>query len=147
MTQLTHFSRLENMYQAAPINQIYKPTMTVGEGIATIRAEVDSSLHHSAGSLHGSVYFKMLDDAAFFAANSLEDEVFVLTSSFTTYLLKPVVAGELIARAKVVSRSGRQFVVDATVSLANGDEVGRGNGVFVKGKFPLIEAAGYGTDL
>jgi acyl-coenzyme A thioesterase PaaI-like protein len=36
--------------------------------------------HHSIHAVHGSVYFKALDDAAFFAVNSLVEDVFVLTA-------------------------------------------------------------------
>ena len=50
-----------------------------------------SSTGHTAGSLHGSAYFKLLDDSAFFAAQALEcgrseDAMFLLTTSFTTYI-------------------------------------------------------------
>lgn len=87
MTENNHFRALEHMYAAAPINQIYEPILTVSEGAAEIEIELSKQYHHSGGAVHGSVYFKMLDDAAFFAANSYETEVFVLTTSFTTYLL------------------------------------------------------------
>ena len=32
MNEATHFKALENMYAAAPINEIYKPSMAVSEG-------------------------------------------------------------------------------------------------------------------
>ena len=95
MDKHQHYKSLESMYLAAPINEIYKPTIEVTQGEAIIEISIDSSYHHSAGAVHGSVYFKMLDDAAFFAANSLEDQVFVLTTSFTTYLTRPVFEGSL----------------------------------------------------
>ena len=90
MIENYHFRALENMYAAAPINKIYEPTLTVSKGAAEIKIELSEQYHHSGGAVHGSVYFKMLDDAAFFAANSYETEVFVLTTSFTIYLTRPV---------------------------------------------------------
>jgi len=60
------------MYAAAPINNFFLPKITVSEGESIIEIEITEKLHHAAGGVHGSVYFKMLDDAAFFAANSLE---------------------------------------------------------------------------
>lgn len=48
---------------------------------------VKPSSFHAAGALHGSVLFKALDDAAIFAVYSVEPEVLVVTTSFTTYLL------------------------------------------------------------
>ena len=143
MSTSDHYRRLESMYQAAPVNAFYHPEMTVSEGEAEITIELSDKYHHSAGAVHGSVYFKMLDDAAFFAANSLEPDVFVLTASFTTYLTRPVVDGKLIATGKVVSETKSQFIAEAVVSDEHGNEVGRGNGIFVRSKMPLDTAKGY----
>jgi len=138
-----HYRRLENMYQAAPVNTFYKPIMTVSDAQAVIEIELSEQFHHSAGAVHGSVYFKMLDDAAFFAANSLEQEVFVLTTSFTTYLTRPVSEGKMKAIGKVVNRNKSQFIAESVVYNADGKEIGRGNGIFVPGKLKLVDARGY----
>lgn len=143
MTKPKHFSRLESMYAAAPVNKIYEPVMEVSEGEAVIEIELSEKYHHSAGGVHGSVYFKMLDDAAFFAANSLEDEFFVLTTSFTTYITRPVASGKMKAVGKVVNKNRSQFIAESVVYDADDREIGRGNGIFVRGKLPLVEAAGY----
>jgi len=145
MNEVDHFRSLENMYAAAPINQIYNPIMTVSEGAAQIEIELSEKFHHSGGGVHGSVYFKMLDDAAFFASNSYEKEVFVLTTSFTTYLTRPVSKGKLTAVGKVVNKNKTQFIAEAVVYDSDGNEIGRGNGVFVRSKLPLNQAAGYGA--
>lgn len=138
-----HFESLVKMYAAAPINEIYNPILEVSEGEATIEIQLDSKYHHSAGGVHGSVYFKMLDDAAYFAANSLETEFFVLTTSFTTYITRPVASGVMRAVGKVVNKNKTQFIAEAVVYDSDGKEIGRGNGIFVRGKFPLVDAAGY----
>ena len=143
MTNEEHYQNLINMYAAAPVNEIYEPVMVISEGEATITIEVSEKYHHSAGGVHGSVYFKMLDDAAFFAANSLEAENFVLTTSFTTYITRPVSSGKMKAVGKVVNKNKTQFIAEAIVYDAEDREIGRGNGIFVRGKFPLVEAAGY----
>ena len=129
------------MYAAAPFNEIYKPTMTIEEGTATIEIALSEKYHHSAGGVHGAVYFKMLDDAAFFAANSLEPEFFVLTTSFTTYITRPVAEGSMKAIGRVVNKNKSQFIAESIVYDSEGREIGRGNGIFVRGKFPLAEAA------
>jgi uncharacterized protein (TIGR00369 family) len=143
MTSDPHFIALQNMYLAAPINAFYRPAIKVSDGESTIEIDVSEKLFHSAGAVHGSVYFKMLDDAAFFAANSLEREVFVLTTSFTTYLTRPISSGRLRSVGRVVNRNKLQFIAEAVVSDSEGNEVGRGSGVFVRSKLPLIEARGY----
>lgn len=100
-----HLSALKSMYAAAPINDIYRQHMEISEGKAIIEIELSSKFHYSAGAVHGSVYFKLLDDAAFFAAQSLETEVFVLTTAFTTYLTRPVTSGRLKAVGRVVNQN------------------------------------------
>ncbi|RMF14030.1 MAG: PaaI family thioesterase [Candidatus Dadabacteria bacterium] len=147
MSSQTHYTSLARMYLAAPINQIYVPTIEISEGRAEISIEADERFFHSAGALHGSVYFKLLDDAAFFAANSLELETFVLTASFTTYLLRPITGGRIRAVGMVQSRTRNQFLAEAVLYDAEGHEAGRGNGLFAKGRMPLVDALGYaGTD-
>ncbi len=143
MTKQEHFSRLESMYAAAPVNEFYKPQMSVREGEAVIEIELSEKFHHSAGGVHGSVYFKMLDDSAFFAANSLEPEFFVLTTSFTTYITRPVASGKMKAIGKVVNSNKSQFIAESVVYDAQDREIGRGSGIFVRGKLPLVDAAGY----
>ena len=145
LDQLAHFQALKNMYAAAPINEIYKPVLSIEEGVSEIEIEISPKLHHSAGAIHGSVYFKMLDDSAFFAANSLEYELFVLTTSFTTYITRPVSEGKLRAVGKVVNQNKTQFIAESVVYDSDGTEVGRGNGIFVRSKLPLAEAQGYGV--
>jgi uncharacterized protein (TIGR00369 family) len=131
------------MYAAAPINKFYNPVMQVSEGEAIIEIKLSEKYHHPAGGVHGSVYFKMLDDSAFFAANSLEENFFVLTTSFTTYITRPVSSGKMKAIGRVVNKNNTQFIAESVVYDSEGREIGRGNGIFVKGKFPLFDAADY----
>ena len=112
---------------------------------ATIEIEVSQQLFHSAGALHGSVYFKLLDDSAFFAANSLERDVFVLTTSFTTYLTRPVSSGTIRAVGRVVNRNKSQFIAESVLHDSEGKEIGRGSGIFVRSKLLLSEFPGYAT--
>lgn len=143
MTKNTHFTALENMYLAAPINKIYQPSIEVETAKASIEIEVSEKLFHAAGAVHGSVYFKMLDDAAFFAVNSLEQEVFVLTTNFTTYLMRPISSGMIRSVGRVVHRTRSQFIAEAVAYDSEGDEISRGSGTFVRGKYPLKDALGY----
>lgn len=143
MNQDKHYRSLESMYQAAPINKFYNPVMVVSEGEASIEIELSEKYNHAAGAAHGSVYFKLLDDAAFFASNSLEPEVFVVTTAFTTYLTRPVSEGKMKAVGKVVNQNKTQFIAEAIVYDDEGREVGRGNGVFMRSKWLLKDVPGY----
>jgi acyl-coenzyme A thioesterase PaaI-like protein len=57
-------------------------------GAARIRFDVEPGVHHAAGAAHGTIYFKMLDDAAFYAANSLVSDRFLLTTAFNVLLTR-----------------------------------------------------------
>lgn len=147
MSNDQHFRKLESMYAAAPINDFFHPHMTVCEGEAVIVINLSDKFFHAAGAVHGSVYFKMLDDAAFFAASSLEQDVFVLTTSFTTYMIRPVSEGVMKAVGKVVNQNKSQFIAESIVYDSNNKEIGRGNGIFVRSKQLLAKTPGYGDGL
>ena len=138
-----HYRRLESMYQAAPLNDYYNPVMSISDGNAEIAIDIDKKYFHAGQAVHGSVYFKMLDDAAFFAANSLETEFFVLTTSFTTYLTKPISSGSMKAIGKVVNKNRTQFIAESVVYNGKGQEIGRGNGIFVRSRNKLMDVEGY----
>lgn len=146
MSKDRHYTGLERMYLAAPINDFYGPTIEISEARATIEIEVSERFFHAADAVHGSVYFKMLDDAAFFAASSIEREVFVLTTSFTTYLTRPVSSGVIRAEGRVVNRNRSQFIAEAVAHDGDGREIGRGNGIFVRSKTRLKDRPGYSAE-
>lgn len=145
MEKEEHFKKLEQMYLSAPLNDFYQPTVSISEGESTISIEIDKKFFHAASAVHGSVYFKMLDDAAFFAANSFEYEVFVLTTSFTTYLTKPVSSGKLTAKGKIANQNRSQFIAEAVIYNEKQQEVGRGNGIFVRSKNKLSNIEAYNS--
>ena len=128
---------------AATINDYFQPELTVTEAGAEVRIRVDPKFFHAAGSVHGSVYFKALDDAAFFAANSVVEGVFVLTTSFNIHLLRPVTQGTLIATGTVVSATRNLLIADAVLRDENDRLLGRGTGTFMKSKMQLKDVPGY----
>ena len=139
-----HFRRLERMYlTAATINDYFKPGITIGDGTAEIRIEVDPKFFHAAGAVHGSVYFKAMDDAAFFAANSVVEDVFVLTTNFNIHLLRPVTEGTLIATGALVSATRSLLIADAELNDDRGRLLGRGTGSFMKSRMLLADVPGY----
>ena len=142
-----HFRRLERLYASAPINEFFAPRLHIPEaGIAELRMTIRPDFHHAARAAHGAVYFKALDDATFFAANSLVEDVFVLTTSFNIYLLRPVADGEVVARGRVVSRSRRLYLAEGVLEDARGREIARGSGAFMPSTLVLGDLGGYGDN-
>ena len=140
---MEHYRKLERMYSKAPINEFFEPKLIIGEGRAEIRIDVQEKFHHTAGAMHGSVYFKALDDATFFAANSLVTDVFVLTASFEIEFLRPVVKGEIKAIAHVTGQNERRIMAEAELFDTHDNVVGRGRGQFAKSKTKLTPHVQY----
>lgn len=140
-----HFRALESLYAAAPINDLFQSRLEIGErGRSRIVFQVDEGFHHAAGAAHGTIYFKMLDDAAFYAANSLVSDRFLLTTGFNLHFTKPVRKGEVVAQGRWISGKRRVFVAEASLIDAEGEEIGRGTGTFMRSHIPLSSLPGYG---
>jgi len=138
-----HFRKLERMYYSAPINAFFKPTLKVEHGKTEISITVHPDFFHAASAVHGSVYFKALDDAAFFAVNSLVEDVFVLTANFNLYFFQPIQKGDLIAYGTVVYESKSSYMAEAVLYDPDGAQIARGSGSFIRSKIPLSEDIGY----
>ena len=138
-----HYERLNDMYRAAPINQGYDTKLTLSEGKAAVELSIEPSYFHSAHSLHGAIFFKVLDEAASFSAYTLETEFFMVTSSFTTYITRPINDGVLKSVGRVISSTKSQCLAEAVAFNSQGNEVARGSGMFVRSKIPFTLALGY----
>jgi acyl-coenzyme A thioesterase PaaI-like protein len=142
MELASHYKALSGMYLSSPINTFFEPSIEVYNEACTVEVVAKQTFYHAMGGVHGSVYFKLLDDAAFFAANSVETEYSLLTASFTTYMTKPITEGLLVSKGHLIKKMGRQILAEA-VLLNDGEEVGRGSGLFVKSKLALNKVPGY----
>jgi uncharacterized protein (TIGR00369 family) len=139
-----HFEKLVAMYDGAPINAWFRPALRIPEeGRAEIEMTVREDFYHAARAIHGAVYFKALDDATFFAVQSLVTDALVLTSTFQLYFLRPVSEGHLLARGQVVSRSKRLYVAEGVLLDSSGKEVARGSGTFLPSTVNLDHDLGY----
>lgn len=141
----SHFSKLERMYLGANVNtQIFDTTtVLISKGEAEIGLTVTDKYFHALGAMHGSVYFKLLDDAAFFAVNSIMADAFVLTTSFNINLIRPVSRGKIKAIGKVRFESKNLYTAESTLYNAAGKEIAFGTGNFAKSKIGLTEEIGY----
>jgi uncharacterized protein (TIGR00369 family) len=142
-----HFRALERLYAQAPINRLFNSRLEIAEaGMARIFFTVDDRYYHAAGAVHGTAYFKMLDDAAFYAANSLVSDRFILTTAFNLLFTKPLKSGPVIAEGRWVSGKRRVFVADSRLIDSDGDEIARGTGTFMRSHIPLASLPGYKKD-
>ncbi len=139
-----HHRALERLYRAAPVNALFPSRLEIpAEGRSRLTFSVEPSVFHAAGAAHGTIYFKMLDDAAFYAANTLVTDRFLLTTSFNLHFTKPVRGGEVVAEGRWISGRKRVLVAESRLVDAEGDEIGRGTGTFMRSRIPLSSLAGY----
>ena len=143
MNKHEHYRKLERMYLRAPINDYFRPQITIGQGQAEIIVPVRRDFFHAADAVHGSLYFKCLDDAAFFAVQSLVEDAFVLTVSFNIYLTRPISAGEMRAVGQVAHQSRRLIIAESTLRDSEDQEIARGSGSFMLSSVRLSTEIGY----
>ena len=143
MIDKAHFRKLENMYHSSRCNEYYNPKLVVESGSATLEIPVREDFFHAAGAVHGSVYFKALDDAAYFSVNSLVENVFVLTTSFNILLTRPVSSGIMFAIGKVLEKTPNRFTAESILYDSSNKVIARGKGNFVKSAVELSPNIGY----
>jgi uncharacterized protein (TIGR00369 family) len=139
-----HLRALEALYRSAPINGLFESSIALPEaGRSRIRFTVENDSFHAAGAAHGTLYFKMLDDAAFYAANGLVSDRFLLTTAFNLHFTKPMKSGEAVAEGRWISGRRRVFVAEARIVDAEGEECARGTGTFLRSHIALSALPGY----
>jgi uncharacterized protein (TIGR00369 family) len=142
--QGAHFRSLESLYRSAPINGLFGSRIEISEpGLARIRFEVTPESFHAAGAAHGTLYFKMMDDAAFYACNSLVSDRFLLTTAFNLVFTRPLKPGQVVAEGRWISGRRRVFVGEARLLLPDGEEAARGTGTFMRSHIALSSLEGY----
>ena len=138
-----HYRALEKMYLLGPINAIYSPNIEISDRKATISIEVKPEYFHALGSMHGAVYFKLLDDSAAFAVASINDKHPMVTANFTTKIRKPVSRGRVKAVGKVVKIEGEKIYAESVMYDEEGNEIATGDGLFLPAKIRLTDIQAY----
>lgn len=133
------------MFYSAPLNQsLYTgASMTVSEKKAVYELPITEKYFHAAHAMHGATYFKMLDDAAYFAAASIEKDHFILTKSYNIHFRRPVGQCLLRAEGEVIEFDENEIKARSTIYNEDKKVVAYGEGVFVKGPKLLSSLEGY----
>lgn len=133
------YHRLTKMYLKAPIQKLYPGIdLQVTDNEAVITLPAGKRYHHAGNSLHGSVYFRLLDDACYFAAMSRVNDYFILTKNFNIEFKRPHAEGEITAKGKLVKEENGEFYCEGELFNEVGKIIATGNGVFVRNrKLPL----------
>ena len=135
----SHFKKLEKIYLNAKVNkEIYSNTeIIIQKNYSEIKMPIKKDYFHALDAIHGSVYFKMLDDAAFFAAQSVVEDYMLLTASFNITFKMPVLNGYIKSKGKLCSVSQKEFTAEAKMYNSKNELVAFGNGIFKKSKISI----------
>jgi uncharacterized protein (TIGR00369 family) len=136
---ISHYDLLRQLYLTAPVNVPLSPSINIAEGTCTIEMETGANFHHAAGGTHGAILFKLLDDAAFFAANSVQKEFFLLTLNFNINYVRPAINGKLTAKGKLKTVTRQYLTAEAEVFNHQGKLCAFGSGTFAVSKLLLTE--------
>tara|TARA_B100001564_G_C20213826_1_gene478549 strand:+ start:163 stop:594 length:432 start_codon:yes stop_codon:yes gene_type:complete len=134
-----HYKKLEKIYLNANLNkEIYSYTeIIISKNYTEIKMPIKEDYFHALNAIHGSVYFKMLDDAAFFAAQSVVEDYMLLTASFNITFKMPVPSGSIKSMGTLCSVSENEFNAEAKMYNSKNEIVAFGNGVFKKSKISI----------
>jgi uncharacterized protein (TIGR00369 family) len=139
-----HLRALEALYDSAPVNRLFESKLALPvAGRSEISFTVSPDAFHAAGAAHGTLYFKMLDDAAFYAANGLVSDRFLLTTAFNLHFTRPMRVGLARAEGRWISGKRRVFVAEARIVDESGEECARGTGTFLRSHIALSGLDGY----
>ena len=139
-----HYQKLVHMYGTALIQKKYPGIhLEIKHQFAKITLPIDESYHHAGHNMHGSVYFRLLDDVSYFAAMSEEKEYFYVTRSFNITFIRPFEKGLVTAISDEIKWVDGDFIASATLYNEAGKKLAVGEGVFSKSKTKLNPEVGY----
>jgi uncharacterized protein (TIGR00369 family) len=127
-------SEMIHHYINHPMHKPLNMSVALKEKSAKITMSVHSSVLNFVGILHGSIYFKLMDDACFFAVIATNQSSFVVTSNMTVNYIKPVSEGMIITHASVITKRGRLYLCESHITNLEGSILAHATGSFIEPK-------------
>jgi len=89
----------------------------MSDGVATVNLKVRDQHKQNLGVVHGGAIASLIDTASAFAVvTQLEPNEQVTTTDLTIHYLRPITDGSLSAKARVIRRGRRLFVIQVEVT-------------------------------
>ena len=129
---------------SAPLHDFYDTlSILISEGRCEIELDIEEKYFHAGGAAHGSVFFKLLDDAAYFAVQSKVRDMFIVTTKFHLDLKRPLRKGKVKAVGEVIRLTQNEFFAKSSIVDAKGREVATCIGQFKKSRKDLQSIEAY----
>ena len=138
-----HYDSLEKMHLNSPINELIKSKINISQGKSEISFKNSTSMRSALDNIHNAYIFMALEAAAFFAANSLIEDVLVSTKSFEIIFSKPTNSEELIAKGTFEEKSMGNYIISAELFDLDEKLIAKAKGVFRRSKNLLEDIKNY----
>ena len=139
MNNKQFYSNLIEMYLKAPVNKAFDPSLTIEDKKSYLEIEVNKNYFHAAHYVHGAILFKLLDDSAYFAAQSIEHTNFIVTATFNSHFIRPVNKGTLRAEGNVITQTKSRIISKSAVFNQQSKLIAYATGVFMPSSSRLDE--------
>ncbi len=122
---------LEEIYRTAPISKTLKSDIWFDEdGRAHFSLQFHPGICHALGDIHGGIIAAMIDNALWFTAAAQYPYVWITTTEFHTYLVKPPERQNIYSEGWIIHKGKRLAVARAEVKREDGALVAYGTGTF-----------------
>ncbi len=138
-----HYECLERMHSKSPINNLLNSKIKISQGVAELNFKIQKPMNNALKNIHNAYIFATLESAAFFAANSLIEDVLVFTKSFEIIFSKPVSSGELIAKGIFMEKSMGNYIISAELNDQENKLIAKAKGIFRRSKNLLEDIKNY----
>ena len=126
--------KLISDYLDHPMHKDLRLNLTYKKGVAKLVLDVMPQNLNLVGILHGSFFFKLMDDACFFSIMTINNVLFVATSNFSVTYFRPVLKGKITATASVIESSDFKYFCQCIIVNEFDDKIASGSGTFIKPK-------------
>ena len=138
-----HYGRLERMHSKSPINNQLSSKIKISQGQVELKLKVTKDMKNGLNQIHNAYIFMALESVAFFAANSLIEDVLVFTKSFEIIFSKPASGGELIAKGIFMEKSMGNYIISAELYDPGNKLIAKAKGIFRRSKNLLEDIKNY----
>lgn len=127
-------ARLRRAFDAVPYARLLGiELVSAARGEATLALETREELMRMSGIMHGGALASLLDTAAAFAAISLEESSErTVTIDLNMHFLRPVSAGRVEARARVLREGRRVLIITAEATDPTGKLIAVATTTYIK---------------
>ncbi len=127
-------ARLRRAFDAVPYARLLGlELVSSARGEATLALETREELMRMGGIMHGGALASLLDTAAAFAAISLEEtSERTVTIDLNMHFLRPVSAGRVEARARVLREGRRVLVITVEATDPSGKLIAVATTTYIK---------------